>query len=236
MRRSTLVFFVIVLLFLQPAVAVFAAPSGAAQPTAGTVPGSLTIESCSIVNGDSDIPVNPTVQVNFSKNVVNIAVMFENSNRFHISDSKGATVPICVIFPDDQLQSAFTSQVFIMPQQPLDPNSTYSLVIDNTLEAKNGERIDDAHVLTFSTSDSLTDEMNPILAKLGDNIMSFDVALKLSEASVPAALPVNAPKPETGSAPDLSGAALALFIIQVAAIILIAALLFHKKRKAQNSV
>lgn len=145
----------------------------------------LTIDFCSITNGDAEVPINPTIQLTFSKNIVSLSVVFENSNCFHLVDSSGFIVPISVIFPDEQLQSIYKNQVFIIPQQTLKNNSVYSLIVDNTLKAKNGDRIDNAHILIFSTSDKETKEVNSTLSKLGDNILTFDTALELTEASNP---------------------------------------------------
>ena len=231
MLKPVLLVFAIILLLVQPAYMALADAAAEIIPTDDDSTDALVMASSSIINGESEVPLNPTIQLNFNRNVVNLSVMFTNSDCFIILDSEESTVPIHVIFPDDQVQTTYRNQIFITPQQPLKPHSIYSLIINNTLQARNGEYIDNARVLVFSTSDTFTDEVNPILARLGDDIVSFDTATEPTEASVPVQVSTEAATTETAPDPESYGTLIAVIIVATAAVILIAAICMIRLRK-----
>jgi len=237
MRKTAFFLTIIIMMIFQCGCPAFAALTTVVEIEEDDSSGFLVMESASVRNGDPDIPVNPVIQLNFNKNVVSISVMFDNVNCFHLTDADGVVVPIRVIFPDDQLQTTFRNNIFITPQEPLKPNSVYSLMIDNTLKARNGDMMADARVLTFSTSGSATDEINPILARLGDEIMSFETALEPTGASFPSAVPATGPVSSDGpSKRGIDVSVLAVLITAAACLLLIAVVLISYKHKKKRSV
>lgn len=146
---------------------------------------ALTLVSSSVADGDTNVPIDPVIQLNFNKNVVNIAVLENNSNCFHLIDESDAPVPINLIFPDDQMQSTCKRNVFIIPRENLQTNSQYELVVDSILRAKNGTSIDNAHIITFKTGAEATGGQNEVLLKLGDDIIEYTNALEKTKYSVP---------------------------------------------------
>jgi len=146
---------------------------------------ALTLVSSSVANGDTNVPIDPVIQLNFNKNVVNIAVLDNNSKCFHLIDNSGAPVPINLNFPDDQMQTTYKRNVFIIPKEKLQINSQYELVVDSILRAKNGTSIDNSHPITFTTGVAATGEQNEVLLKLGDNVIEYTNALAKTEYSVP---------------------------------------------------
>ena len=145
---------------------------------------AMTLVSSSVFDNSSDVSLNPTIQLDFSKNVVNFSVLKNNSNCFHLIDAEENPVEIDVIFPDDQLQQEYKRQVFIIPVNQLSPNSEYTLIVDNNLLSKNGTYIDNAYFITFTTGDTLSERQNRILESLGDNIMQYRVSSGKTEYSV----------------------------------------------------
>lgn len=179
----------------------------------------LTLTYSSIENGDLNVALDVTIQLDFNKNVCNIGIQPYNKECFHLSDSNGNIVPIYVIFPDDQVQQTYKRQVFIRPIENLAESTEYKLSIDSTLLAKNGTYIDNAHIIRFSTGKHTTNDLCAALDELGDNIMTYETALPETEKSVPIQTP--APTPQTASEPiktfDLSRIILIILIVIVVA-------------------
>lgn len=177
----------IILIMLLPASALAASTSF--NPTADEEDLSdvLSLVSCSIEDGDSGVPINPTIALSFSKNVVNVAVQKNNIGCFHLIDENDKGIRIDIIMPDDQLQRSCKREIFIVPQKELQPNSEYALYIDNNLLSKNNTQIDNLHIIRFTTGSSSTEAVNPILAGLGDNTVTFSSSLGKTQFSVPLA-------------------------------------------------
>lgn len=234
MRKTALTLFSITSLLLLSALLTVPARAHAGftpEPLAET----FVLELSSIKNGESDVPRNPIFTLNFSKNIADISVMVSNSTSFHLVDETGSTIPIRVIFPDGEMQRAYRDQLFVEPKEHLNPNSSYSLVIDNTLQAKNGETIDDAYVFTFTTSDQINNPDESVLLKLGDEIMPFDVALDLSEASVPKKGPTNNLKPMEAPKTNHDYLALTLFLASIGVFILLIITKTFRSARRQTS-
>lgn len=145
----------------------------------------LTLESASIKDGETDVAVNETIQLNFNKNICNIIVLSNNKMCFHLTDPSGAAIPIKLVFPDDQVQQDYKRQAFITPVDNLASNTEYRISVDSTLTAKNGTCIDQAHTITFTTGTKHSDEENPILKELGDYVISYETAYSETADSVP---------------------------------------------------
>lgn len=191
----------------------------------------LTLESASIKDGAAGVAVNETIQLNFNKNICNITVLPTNKAAFHLTDADGNPVAIRLIFPDNQVQREHRHEVFIQPAEDLQPETAYRISVDNTLTAKNGTTIDDAHVIRFTTGSHRTDAVNPVLEKLGDFIVTYETASGENANSVP----VNKDGLEDVSEDDGSSAG-NLALIAAAALIIIliiftAVLVITKRRK-----
>lgn len=186
MLRRFCSFLLIALLVLVPAQPAFAANTRTTDSENGDDDSSsFTLETCSIKNLDSNIPLNPIIQLNYNKNVVNTAVAQNNIGCYHLVDKNGESVSIKLIFPDDQLQQDVKRNIFITPEADLEPETTYTLIIDNSLMAKNGSYIDKAYKYTFTTGTSRSEESNTLLDSLEDNIVVYTSNLPPSEASSP---------------------------------------------------
>lgn len=145
----------------------------------------LTLESASIEDGQTNVAVNETIQLNFNKNICNIVVLSNNKMCFHLTDPSGAAIPIKLVFPDDQVQQDYKRQAFITPVDDLESNTEYRISVDSTLTAKNGTCIDQAHTITFTTGTHHRDKDNAILKELGDYVISYETAYSETADSIP---------------------------------------------------
>jgi len=198
----------------------------------------LTLVGSSVSNGARNVPLNPIIQLNFTKNVVNFAVAVQNASCFHLVDNNGVSIPINIIFPDDQMQRDVRRSIFVTPEENLHPNTIYTLAVDNTLISRNNDRIDDAHNITFKTGAQISDNNdNPLLISLGMNILSFSGNLPMNENSVPGSSPTSSVLNRPGgnsrlSLKDIDTALLArgILIIAVITLALITVSRLRKKR------
>ena len=178
------------MLFLSSAGPAFAENGDGTGPGDGSGKGenkdiTLTLESASIRDGETGVAINETIQLNFNKNICNVLVLSNNKKCFHLTDASGEAVPIKLIFPDDQVQQDYKRQAFLIPREDLSKNTEYRVAVDNTLMAKNGTVIDNAHTITFTTGDRRTEEENSALKKLGDYTVTYETAYGETADSVP---------------------------------------------------
>lgn len=226
-KRTYAVCFLSLLLLLLTAVPSFAEGgdgTGGGNGENKDIP--LTLERASIANGQKDVAVNETIQLNFNKNICNVTVLPNNKKCFHLTDADGKAAAIRLIFPDNQVQKDYRHEVFIQPAEDLSPNTTYRLSVDRTLQAKNGTTIDNAYVLSFTTGTRRTAEENKILTKLGDFVVTYETAYGETADSVP----VNksglddvsqAQEPDTGSIARIAAIILILCVVAFTVIFLV---------------
>ena len=226
-KRTYAVCFLSLLLLLLTAVPSFAEGgdgTGGGNGENKDIP--LTLERASIANGQKDVAVNETIQLNFNKNICNVTVLANNKKCFHLTDADGKAAAIRLIFPDNQVQKDYRHEVFIQPAEDLSPNTTYRLSVDRTLQAKNGTTIDNAYVLSFTTGTRRTAEENKILTKLGDFVVTYETAYGETADSVP----VNksglddvsqAQEPDTGSIARIAAIILILCVVAFTVIFLV---------------
>ena len=226
-KRTYAVCFLSLLLLLLTAVPSFAEGgdgTGGGNGENKDIP--LTLERASIANGQKDVAVNETIQLNFNKNICNVTVLANNKKCFHLTDADGKAAAIRLIFPDNQVQKDYRHEVFIQPAEDLSQNTTYRLSVDRTLQAKNGTTIDNAYVLTFTTGTRRTAEENKILTKLGDFVVTYETAYGETADSVP----VNksglddvsqAQEPDTGSIARIAAIILILCVVAFTVIFLV---------------
>lgn len=145
----------------------------------------LTLEQSSISDGSSDVPINPTIQLDFNKNICNVTVLANNKKCFHLTEQDGDAVAIRLVFPDDQVQQDYKRQAFLIPLEELKPDTAYQVAVDHTLTAKNGTTIDNAHRVTFTTGTQRTEQENETLKRLGENIITYETAYQETADSIP---------------------------------------------------
>jgi len=144
----------------------------------------FVLVASTILHGDEGVPLNPLIQLDFNKNVVNIVTNRNNVSGLHLVDAAGGSIPIEIIMPDDQLQTAVKRSIFLSPKELLQANTKYILAIDNTIIAKNGVYIETAYQFSFMTGNAVAEQSNALLESLGDNIVTYNSNLPLNENSV----------------------------------------------------
>lgn len=188
--------------------------NGTGGGTASNANIALTLSSSSVKSGDVNVFLNPTIDLHFNKNVVNISVKSNNIKCFHLVDAKGNSITIKIIFPDDQLRQDYREHIFITPEKNLAPDSKYSLYIDKNLQAKNAETLDSAHVVSFTTGKTATKLTDPSLKDLGSDVEIVTNKLPLSAG--PAVITSSAVSSQA-STPPVTNKSLSMIIIAILA-------------------
>lgn len=174
-------------LCLCPAAAVTTSTEGTPPPEDETLEsgkGPFSLLSCSVARGETGVATNVLIQLDFGRNVVNISVLEHNAGCFHLANEAGDSVPVRLLFPDDQLQRAVKRTVFLQPVEPLAAESRYVLAVDNALLAKNGTRIDQAYQISFTTGGEQAAQENAVLEELGDQMIALERDTPMSERSI----------------------------------------------------
>lgn len=141
-----------------------------------TTVSSLRLSSSSVVDCDKNISTDVTIQLDFTGNITDITTLENNKNAFYLLDKDGNSVPIKVVFPDTQMDGAYKMQVFISPAKELANNTTYTLIIDDSLMTKKGVYLDKNYRIGFTTSsENVPKTTNEALEYLKENILEYDV-------------------------------------------------------------
>jgi len=86
----------------------------------------------------AQVPVKPTIKIVFDKNVVYDTSWSNNEQAVNIFTSSGVKVPAQVFRISDQVNFEERQNIFITPQQNLNPGAGYKIVISPGLLAKSG--------------------------------------------------------------------------------------------------
>lgn len=205
-----------VCLFMLSSLSVFAEGDGSGSGQNRNIP--LALERCSVSDGQTNVSVDETIQLDFNKNICNITVLSNNKTCFHLTDANGDPVSIDLIFPDDQVQRDYRRQVFIRPVSDLQENAPYRLTVDKGLTAKNGTLLSSACSISFTTGSGRSGEENQILKALGQNRIAYETAYEETADSVPVNKeglddPAPEEKADTGFLAKIGAAILILLIV-----------------------
>lgn len=111
----------------------------------------LELISCSPADGTADLPLDMAVTMEFSKNVVNLAVKEQNKDCFSVADSSGQPVPIVVEMGDDQVDRDARHTIVVRPAGQWPAGETLTLTVRADLSAKSGSTMAGPVTLTFTT-------------------------------------------------------------------------------------
>ena len=143
-----------------------------------------TLQSSSIVDGDSNISTQPVIELVFTGKVDDITVLTSNKDCFHLQDAAGNVQALEVLFPDTQVQNRFLNHVFLVPSAALAAGQEYTLTIDGAVADKKGHMLGQSLQIRFATA---TDETyavmkdNADLLSLGEDVLSYSTSLPPSE-------------------------------------------------------
>lgn len=154
--RKWLTLFMAVLLVITLPVCAFASKNSGSGSGDGSGGGGgenqLTLSESSVSDGQKDVPLDTELKFVFSNNVVNLTVKENNATCFSMTDESGAEIPIQVVMADDQLEQDLKEIIVIEPEEGLQADKTYTLVISKELQSKNGSLLGDDITITFSTA------------------------------------------------------------------------------------
>ena len=189
----------------------------------------LTLRKSVPADEAQDVPVDITIELHFNKNICNFSVIENNKECFHLTDESGNVIPVTLTVPDDQIQRTYKDDAFLTPKKPLEPGTRYRVAVDSTLRAKNGNSIDNAHVIEFTTGDKGGARVPAVLKELGEmQILTYEIAYPENENSVPKAQPDAVDEPESGiSMRTVSIIAVCAIVL----IIIVSGLIAVKRRK-----
>ena len=113
---------------------------------------ALRLTASSVVDGQSDVPIDATFDLEFSNNVVNLSIAANNRNCFVLRDGGGSEVPVAVVMGDEQVDPTVKRNISVVPAAPLEPGTVYTLLIKKNLSAKNGNTLTKDLEITFATA------------------------------------------------------------------------------------
>ena len=105
----------------------------------------------SIRDGQADVSVNVTIDLVFSNNVVHFSIAENNKRSFAMTDEHNAAIPIDVIMGDEQIDPSIRRNISVKPSAPLEYGTRYTLVIQRSLVARNGNAMAADVTLSFTT-------------------------------------------------------------------------------------
>lgn len=110
-----------------------------------------TLTSSTPADGDIDVPLDQEITLVFSNNITNASVRENNINCIKLVDSNGNVIDIDVVLADDQIEPDKKRDAVIVPINPLNPNTEYSVVISPELTSKNGIQTGVETIVSFTT-------------------------------------------------------------------------------------
>ena len=111
----------------------------------------VSLDTSSVEDGQTDVPVDVVIELVFTNNVINASVRDNNAACFSL-ESGGKTVPIDIIMADDQIEPNLKRIISVAPVSSLEQGKRYTLVISGSLTAKNGNSIGEDTAITFTTA------------------------------------------------------------------------------------
>lgn len=140
MKKILLLSFILVLIFN---VNVFAGNGGG-----DSVP---LLDFSTPADGDTGVDPTQEITLTFTNNIANAAVREANIECIQLLDSDGNPVAMEVQIADDQVEPDLKRIAVIVPSEPLNTDSEYSVVISPELTSKNGVQLGEEVVITFTT-------------------------------------------------------------------------------------
>lgn len=115
----------------------------------------LSLEKSSIADGQKDVPLDASIELLFTNNVVNQSVAKNNASCIKLYQSSNE-VPVDVVMADDQLQPEKKRVITVVPKQQLQKGMQYRLVISKDMTAKNGISIGKETTIAFTTQGAVS--------------------------------------------------------------------------------
>lgn len=146
--------FLICFLMVSPAAA------GDGDGSGGGSGNPLTLVSSSPASGEEDVPINSTILLEFSKNVVNMSVKDNNAACFSLYQGE-SLIAVNVVMADDQMEPDKKRQIIVVPVEPLQPGTLYTLKISPEVTSKSGVSLGEQVQISFTTAGAVAETSQP---------------------------------------------------------------------------
>lgn len=105
------------------------------------------------VGGRADMAPDSDMIIAFTTNVVNLRVKDNNLACFKLYDNNDNPIEIDVIMGDDQVDRSIRHLVTIDPKDDLIPGENYYILVDKSLQSKNGEEMESEVKIDYSVGE-----------------------------------------------------------------------------------
>jgi len=110
----------------------------------------VTLDSSSVEDGAADVPVDASITLVFTNNVVNKKIADNNKSCITLSGG-GQDVALDFEMADDQIEPDKKRDIIVSPAEPLAEGTKYTLTISKELTGKNGIPLGEDIAITFTT-------------------------------------------------------------------------------------
>lgn len=110
----------------------------------------LVVVASTPKDGARDVSVDTEIVLEFSKNVVYLAVRDINKAAVTLWDGK-AEVPAEIVMADEQLEPDQRNFITIRPLEPLEESKEYTVRVNDSIVSKSGAKLADPAKIVFST-------------------------------------------------------------------------------------
>lgn len=110
----------------------------------------VELDSANIEDGQTDIPIDIAIELEFTNNVVNKNVAKDNAKCISLS-SQEKEIAVVIEMADDQIEPDKKRIIRVIPTALLAKGQVYELIISGELSAKNGNKMGEDVMISFST-------------------------------------------------------------------------------------
>ncbi len=115
---------------------------------------ALSLESSSIKNDEVVSLETEEITLEFTNNVINMAVKDDNMKCFEIVDGAGNSIGFEVVMGDDQIEPEKKRLITLELQETLKAGESYKVIISSQVTAKNGNALGEDIEINFTTQAS----------------------------------------------------------------------------------
>ncbi len=99
---------------------------------------TATLPDGTDLQGATQVPLSPTITLNFDKNVVDDSVWENNQKSITLVSQSNENVPLNITRSAD---FSLRQTIFVQPVNPLSPDTTYTLILSPNLKSRNNETL-----------------------------------------------------------------------------------------------
>ncbi len=153
--KNTVILACLLCFFLGPT-----ALAGTGDGTGGGTGEPLALVNSLPADGQRGVPVGSSIDLEFSKNVINMGVKDNNAPCFKLYQGQQQSA-IKVVMADDQIEPEKKRLVSIVPEEALEPGTTYTLRISGDLTSKSGVSLGREVKVSFTTAGTAAVNTSP---------------------------------------------------------------------------